>query len=74
MISIIYRDTDQLARAVKSIRFLLLPSLASNASAGSQPRVSLVCAIVVDSLIVDPEDLLGILGVDIQPNSINKKT
>ena len=65
---------DQLARAVNQFSILLLLSLASNASAGSQPRVSLVCAIVVDSLIVDPEDLSGILGVDIQPNSINKKT
>ena len=65
---------DQLACAVNQFSILLLLSLASNASAGSQPRVSLVCAIVVDSLIVDPEDLSGILGVDIQPNSINKKT
>ena len=56
---------DQLACAVNQFSILLLLSLASNASAGSQPRVSLVCAIVVDSLIVDPEDLIGIFGVDI---------
>ena len=65
---------DQLACAVNQFSILLLLSLASNASAGRQPRVSLVCTIVVDSLIVNPEDLSGILGVDIQPNSINKKT
>ena len=70
ILSIAWYWPISLSCKIQSIIPLLL-LLASNASAGSQPRVSLVCTIVVDHL-VDPADLIGVFGADLQSNSISK--
>ena len=70
ILSIAWYWPISLSCKIQSIIPLLL-LLASNASAGSQPRVSLVCAIVVDHL-VDPADLIGVFGADLQSNSFSK--